>query len=283
MQTITYATAMADYTLKFVIVSFDAKLAEELAHTVESISFFDPAQAKALAGDNARPLPLGISGNTPKPTHMAQLSAGAITANTYTNDTLGLTFQYPAGWVLADKATQKEVSETEHRFAYGSDPAAAREHETVQECSKILLWATQFPEASKTDVVNPLVLVTAFDSDCLQGLELPKSPADTDAIQKIGKQFVQALSGAPFFGNRQNRISAFTFQNRIMLDLSTNFRVTPPNGKQPVDVFTSILITREGNYWIIWALMNGSRSGVDDLEKQIRIGFRSAPATQPGE
>jgi hypothetical protein len=47
---------MNGYTLQFIVLAFDAKLGDELRRSIESISFFDPAQAKALAGSNARPL-----------------------------------------------------------------------------------------------------------------------------------------------------------------------------------------------------------------------------------
>lgn len=59
MRKATYTTAMNGYTLAFVVLSFDAKLGQELQQSVELISFFDPAQAKALAGSNAWPVPAG--------------------------------------------------------------------------------------------------------------------------------------------------------------------------------------------------------------------------------
>lgn len=48
MRTLIYATTMSGYTLQFMVVSFDGKLAKELRHSIESITFFDPAQAKGL-------------------------------------------------------------------------------------------------------------------------------------------------------------------------------------------------------------------------------------------
>jgi hypothetical protein len=50
MQSVEYATPLGGYVLKFAIFSFDPKVTAEFEHTVESISFFDPAKGKSGAG-----------------------------------------------------------------------------------------------------------------------------------------------------------------------------------------------------------------------------------------
>lgn len=67
MHTLIYATTMSGYTLQFMVVSFDGKLAKELRHSVESITFVDPAQAKVLAGNNARLFPAKTEGTSNAP------------------------------------------------------------------------------------------------------------------------------------------------------------------------------------------------------------------------
>jgi len=276
MRTLIYATAVRGYTLQFMVVSFDGKLAKELRQSIESINFVDPAQAKVLAGSNARLFPAKAKG-VPSPkisaTHIAQLKLGVVSGNTYTNDTLGFSFQFPSAWVVADKATQDKVVEAGHQFAYGNDSAAAREHEIAKECGRILLSASQFPEGTKTDEVNPLVAIMAFDSDCLPGVRLPNSTSDGDAIRQLGVQIARSLSGTPFVGEGQNKIRAFVLQNRMMVDLSSGFKVNVPTRKQPLDVFISVIFTEDSNYWVMWLFMNGSQSGLDDLRKNIRIAF----------
>jgi hypothetical protein len=280
MHTLMYATTMSGYTLQFMVVSYDGKLAKELRHSVESITFVDPAQAKVLAGNNARLFPAKTEGTSHapvSPTHIAQLNPGIVSANTYTNNTLGFSFQFPAGWIVADKATQDKVVEAGHQFAYGNDPAAAREHEVATECGRILLSTTQYPEGTRTDGVNPLVGIMAFDSDCLPGMHLPSSINDQQVLRQLGMQMSRALSRTPFFGKGQNTLRAFMLQNRMMLDLSSEFKADIPNTKQPLDVFTSVIFTEDNNYWIAWLFMHGSQSGLDDLRKNIQIAF--APST----
>jgi len=54
MRTIDYETAINGYLLSFQIISFDPKLTEALQHCIESVKFFDPAQAREMAGPNSR-------------------------------------------------------------------------------------------------------------------------------------------------------------------------------------------------------------------------------------
>src|SRR5579872_1591188 len=122
MKTLIYATSLNGYTLQFMVVSFDGKLAKELRQSIESITFVDPTQAKVLAGSNARLFPAkakGVPTPTISATHIAQLNLGVVTGNMYKNDALGFSFQFPSAWFVADKATQDKVVEAGHQFAYG--------------------------------------------------------------------------------------------------------------------------------------------------------------------
>jgi hypothetical protein len=280
MRTATYASAMHGFTLKFTMVSFDAKLAKELQHSIESITFVDPAQAKLLAGNDARPFPVAPGGPgvpaTPLPTHIAQLRPGTVSGNRYTNDMLGFSLEFPAGWVVADKATQDKVVEAGHQFAYGRDPVAAREHQVTEQCSRILLSATQQPEGTENDEVNPLVALMALDSDCLPGVHLPKSINDTDAIRQLALQISRSLAGTPFIGKGQSTIKAFMLQNRMMLDLSSAFKVNVPRREQPLDVFTSVIFGEDKDYWVMWLFMSGTQSELDNLRNNVKISFASS-------
>lgn len=272
---------MDDYVLQLTLVSFDAKLADALQRDIQSISFVGPSQAKALAGSNARLFHVTTNGpsNSPvTPSHIGQLSPGVFSGNTYRNESLGFSFQFPAGWALADKNTQEKIVQAGHELAYDNDPAAAREHSVAEQCSKRLLWASKYPEGTKTDEINPLIAIVAFDSDCLPGVVLPTSLNDTEAIRHVGTEMSRALSGTPFLGKGQNSLKAFMLQNRLMFDLSSTFKVEVPNRKEPWDVFTSIIFTEENSYWVMWIFEDGSQSGLDGLRNDIKIAFAPAAA-----
>jgi hypothetical protein len=55
MQSVEYATPFGGYVLKFAIYSFDPKFTTELEHTIESITFFDPAKGKDKSATDNKP------------------------------------------------------------------------------------------------------------------------------------------------------------------------------------------------------------------------------------
>jgi hypothetical protein len=280
---VKFATAAHGYILTFLITSFDGRLAGHLERNVERIRFFDPVKAPEVAGATSKPYKPGSRPSiTPlTPSHIGQLNVGVTSGNTFTNDTLGFSFQFPAGWVLADKGTQESVIKAGHQLAWGNDPAATREHNVVEQRSKTLLWANKYPEGTKTDEINPLIMIVAFDSDCLPGVALPTSIEDSDAIRRVGAQISGALSGTPFIGSGRNSLRAFMRQNRLMLDLSSAVKVEVPNRKEPRDVFTSIIFTEDNDYWVVWTFMDGSQLGINELRKDVKITFTpSVPRTE---
>jgi hypothetical protein len=277
---LAFSTAAQGYILQFSVESFDKKMAAKLRESISHIEFFDPVKTQDIAGPDRKSYVSAVAG-VPCPAHIEQLGLGAVSGTTYTNDTLGLSFQFPAGWVVADKATQEKVREAGHQLAYGNDPAAAREHAVTAECSRTLLLATRYPEGTKTDEVNPMVAIMAYDSGCLPGMHMPTSTHDSDAIRQLGAEMTKSLSGTPFVGNGQNTIRGYTRQNRMLLDLSSGFKANVPGSAQPRDVFTSAVFTEVDGYWLTWLFMNGSQSGLDELKRSIKMSFRSADGASP--
>jgi hypothetical protein len=274
-----YATTINGYLLKFIVVSFDGKLFEDLQHCIEAAKFFDPAKAEAMAGSNSRaynpvaprnPNPLVA----PSSNRIGQLSAGVVSGNTYKNDALGFTYEFPAGWVVNDKAIQDKVVEAGHQFAWGDSPSAAREHTAFQQCGRVLLMSTKYPEGTKTEEYNPLVIVIAVDSACSPGAHFPSSIDDHDAIKEAAQQLVRSFAGTPFVSKGNNSVRAFVVQGHVMLDISGSFQVSPPGRNSPLDIYTSIDVTQLNGYWVGWGFVSGSQSGLQEL-KNTKIAFAS--------
>jgi hypothetical protein len=274
-----YATTINGYLLKFIVVSFDGKLFEDLQHCIETAKFFDPAKAQEMAGSNSRaynpvaprnPNPLVA----PSSNRIGQLSAGVVSGNTYKNDALGFTYEFPAGWVVNDKAIQDKVVEAGHQFAWGDSPSAAREHTAFQQCGRVLLMSTKYPEGTKTEEYNPLVIVIAVDSACSPGAHSPSSIDDHDAIKEAAQQLVRSFAGTPFVSKGNNSVRALVVQGHVMLDISGSFQVSPPGRNSPLDIYTSIDVTQLNGYWVGWGFVSGSQSGLQEL-KNTKIAFAS--------
>src|SRR5258706_13006296 len=94
----------------------------------------------------------------------------------------------------------------------GDSPSAAREHTAFQQCARVLLMATKYPEGTKTEGYNPLVVVIAVDSACSPGAHFPSSIDDRDAIKEAAQQLVHAFTGTPFVSKGKNSGRAFVVQ-----------------------------------------------------------------------
>ena len=144
MWSAAFTTALNGYVLQFMIESFDEKLTHQSEQCIEAITFFDPAKAEEVAGTASRPYnpePPNVADTAfvPSNSRIAQLNPGIISGNIYTNDALGIQYQFPAGWIVEDQATVDKKIAVGHQLAWGDDPAAAHEHEAVSQCARVLL------------------------------------------------------------------------------------------------------------------------------------------------
>jgi hypothetical protein len=164
--------------------------------------------------------------------------------------------------------------EAGHQFAWGDSPSAAREHTAFQQCARVLLMATKYPEGTKTDGYNPLVVVIAVDSACSPGAHFPSSIDDHDAIKEAARQLVRVFAGTPFVSKGNNSVRALVVQGHVMLDISGSFQVNPTGSTAPLDIYTSMDITQLNGYWVSWAFASGSQSGLQEM-KNTRVAFAS--------
>lgn len=279
MRSITYVTAINGYVLKFLIVSFDAKLTEDLQRCIEAAKFFDPAKAQEVAGANSRAYNPVAPRNlnplvAPSSSRIGQLSPGVVSGNTYKNDALGFAYEFPTGWVVSDKTIQEKVIEAGHQFAWGDSPSAAREHTAFQQCGRVLLMSTKYPEGTKTEEYNPLVIVIAVDSACSPSAHFPSSIDDHDAIKEAAQQLVRSFAETPFVSKGKNSVTAFVVQGHVMLELSGSFQVSPRGSNTPLDIYTSIDVTQLNGYLVGWGFVSGSQAGLQEL-KNTKIAFAS--------
>jgi hypothetical protein len=281
MRNVTYATGLSGYVLEFHIMSFDARLTDELQHSIESISFFDPAQVGDVAGPDSRPYrPAGNLAPVPSSSRVPNLEPGKVTGNIYSNDELAFSYEFPMGWTVADRATQEKVVEAGHQAAWGESSAAAREHQAAQQCTRTLLWVSKYQEGTKTEGVNPLIVVMAVDPACVPGAHFPASPDDRGGIGQLAEQVVRSFAGTPFIAKGQSSVRPFTVQGHLMLDISGVSTVSFAGHKSPLNIFTSFIFTAPKDYWVAWVLMSSSQAGLEELKKN-RVTFNSSPQSTP--
>ncbi len=269
MHSINYAAPLGEYAVEFVIASFDSKLTGQLERSIESISFFDPSRAEEMAGPDSHLY-------DPSGGHIAKLHDGIVWSNTYTNDALGFTYEFPTGWIVADEATRIKVVESGHQAAYGDDPSSAQEHAFIQKCARYPLMVIRYPEGTKREGVNPLIALMLIDPACFPAdFRFPSSLDNRERIAELSKAILSLLANAPFFGNGKNSVSAASDGDRVWIDLSSTANVEIP-GTAPIAVFTVMAITEVRDYWVAWMFMAGSQNELDQL-KRTPIFFSSPP------
>jgi hypothetical protein len=286
MRTVRYASALEGYVVEFNIVSFNSKLTDELEHSIEAVTFFDPAKAKEIAGADSQPysstssLSSSSGRAVPQPSaRIKDLSAGTVSGNNYTNASLGLSYQFPAGWYVADKATQEKVIEAGHEAVWGKRPEAAREHEAAQNCMKVLLWANKHPEGTRTDDDNPLIVVSAADPDCFPDIKVPTSSIDEETVGQVAQALVRSFQATPLMGQGSMKVGTLTAQGHLFLEVSGVSQMNVPGHPGLVEAHNSIVITTANNFWVIWVFSSGSEAGLQEL-KNTNITF-SSPAAAP--
>jgi len=282
MWTVKYAAALMGYILEVDIVSFDGKLTNELERSIESVTFFNPEKAKEMAGADSQPyntegLPRSTGAAVPQPSgRIKGLSEGTVSGNNYINAALGLSYQFPAGWHVADKATQDRVIEAGHEAAWGNSPSATREHETAQNCTRALLWTSKYPEGTRTEDVNPLIVLSVADPDCFPGIRFPTSSDDQETISQVGQALARSFQGAPLFGQGNMRLGTLTAQGHFFLEVSGVSKMNVPGHVAPVEAHNSMVFTSANNFWLIWIFSSGSEAGLQEL-KNTNITFSGSP------
>lgn len=271
-KTLDYLTLINGSVVEFYVTSFDGKLTGQLKHAIESLEFFDPPRAMEFAGENSRLY-------DPSGSHIAKLNEGSISSNTYTNNELEFTYQFPVGWALIDEATQEKVIEAGHKAVWGDNASAAQEHEVAQKCTRILLWVNRFVPGSKFEGLNPLIVLMAIDPACSPtGMQFPSSMDDHDGIKQVAGAIFSSLSNAPFFGKGQKVVSATKAGNHLWVQLSGTVSLDIPASNVPQAAYTSIEVTAVRDYWLAWLFMGGSQAELDQMKSTVvNFGSPSSP------
>ena len=277
MQTLVFSTATGTYTLQLEIVSFNPEIAMEIERNIERLIFFDPSQAKSMAGADSKPYTPGAS-RFPA-TRIAQLSAGSISGNLYRNEELGFRYEFPQGWVLMSKAQEESAAETGHQFLWGNSPIAQEEHEIASQCTRNLLFVTRHLEDSKAGRFNSRVLLMVVDAKCAPESSFPKTVDDREAIQRIAKQIVQYFRIGTKPSTEPARVRAFNNAGRIMIEVSQSFTESEPGQSEPATILSSTLLMQAGDFWVMWMFAAGDKKELEEL-RNTKIFF-DAPLASP--
>ncbi|HET9305693.1 MAG TPA: hypothetical protein VFO46_06655 [Candidatus Sulfotelmatobacter sp.] len=262
MQRVVFSTSLDNYVLQFEFVSFSSDTTREIERHIGQLAFFDPSQAKFIAGADSKPYMPGAA-NFPV-SCIAQLSFGSISGNLYRNEDLRFEYQFPEGWVLMSKAVNGRSGE-DGQFMWGNSPVAQEEHEGIGQCTRTLLFVRRYPEAPSTGEFNPMVLLLAADPKCFSGSGFPKAIDDRPAIQELARQIVHFFRTTTTTPQGPTTARAIRNAGRIMMEVSQSFILNAPGQTAPVTLLTSILIMQAGDNWVMWVFASGGKADMEEL------------------
>ena len=212
----------------------------------------------------------------PAESHIAQVSKGEVSGNTYLNSALGFRYQFPAGWNVSDQAAR-----TEHQFGWKDDPSG---RSATSQCSKKLLFATKHSEEMRINGFDPMVVVIAVDPGCFPTIAFPNSADNREAARKVVEQVLDHLLTPPLVGKTPSSVHPFEYDGRVVLEFSQSFSLAihELGGRGVENVLSSVAVTQTAQYWVMWIFAAASEADLGTL-KSTKIFFDAQPpqGTEP--
>jgi hypothetical protein len=208
---------------------------------------------------------LGAFGLGVPASKISQLPDGTLSGNVYSNDALGLSFEFPGEW-KADPDPKKPAPLDDRK-----------PDEIANQCSKVLLslYAPRQVEGKFSSVAT----LFAIDPGCFSGTEFPRS-LDKAKIQKLADKIIKTYSHSPFISPYGAFVVGYLSQGRVVIRLTQGFVINalyghPAPKKEPLNVNDSIILEESNGYWIAWAYLADDPSA-EEL-KNVKFEFKDAP------
>jgi hypothetical protein len=203
----------------------------------------------------------------PQTASISQLDAGSVSGGEYRNSQLGFRYQFPRGWIVDDKAAQKQALEIQVQFVWTDDSPTKVERKPAHQCSRDLLLVSQYPDEMRTAGFNSSAFLIAADPQCSPGVKFPENAKDNDAIKKVASRLGTYLKMPNITSQSPAHIRAFEYSGRVIMEVSQSFNVyTHEPGSQTVqNVRSSVLIMPANGYWVMCMFASDDDLHLDKL------------------
>jgi len=204
---------------------------------------------------------VSLGAPTPK---ISQLPDGTLSSNIYSNDALGVSFEFPDGWTAT--LDPKHAVSLDYR----------KPEEPANQCSKILL-SLEAPHQVEGRFYSVASLF-AIDPGCFPGTEFPHS-LDKAKIQKLADKIIKTYSHSPYISPYGAFVVGDMSQGRVFIRLTQGVIINalfghPAARKEPLNVNNSIVVTESNSYWVAWAYLADDPS-TEELKKA-KLEFKDA-------
>lgn len=213
---------------------------------------------------------------------IALIGDGTVSGNVYHNPDLGFQYEFPKGWAVNDKKTQRVAIAAKGQFVWTEDVSPIRKSNAGRQCAKNLLFVTRYPVEMHTNDFNPLVTLLVADPQCIPGASYPSTAKDQDAIQRVASHLGVYVETQNIREKERPRIHAFDNSGRVILEITARYApdiVNTPN-VTTLEIVTSTLVIPVGKYWMVCMFVGGDDAQLAWL-RTTKMLFDSSPAGVP--
>jgi hypothetical protein len=194
------------------------------------------------------------------------LPNGTLSANIYSNDAVGVTYEFPANWTAKIDLSPRTV--------YLGNP-----NDLANRCTKVLVLLEASGKVQGR--FNSIATLMAIDPACLSAKDFPQSVIETKQINKTVDKMIKAFKNSPFLPPDKVTIKADVMQGRVVVWLEGGAIINaiegrPAPSKEPLKVNTSIKYTEWSGYWVAWAFMADDPS-TEEL-KNVKVTLLDVPS-----
>lgn len=282
LRRLRYTTVARGFVVQFSVSSYNSKIAEELKQSIEAIKFVDHARLKEVAGVDSKPfLPIAAQMrlNSQPSLDLAHLDPGRVSETTYTNPVLGFSYHLPEGWHVANDSAPTELASSDLRVRYSEPSETQSSQQPAQECTRLLLSATNHSAEGQAPDVPSRITMLAADPMCfVPDVKFPTTVHDHEALQYFGGALLHAFGGTALMGKDANTIGALDLDGHILLEIPSMTAVPVPGSTLLRKVHHSFVLTTMKDYWVIWSFDSDSQS---DLHKLMRSSISFDGTAEP--
>lgn len=200
---------------------------------------------------------------------ISQLPDGTLSGNMYSNDALGIRYEFPSEWTaIADPKGPTKLD------GWKPDGPANR-------CSKELLRidAPRHVEGR----FSSFATLIAIDPGCISAPDFPRSNEERDQVGRVVDKIIKVFKNTPYISPYSIQAIAFMShgrQGKVIFHLTGGVIINaieeidghPSPKKEPLTVNTSFALAESKGYWVAWAYLADDPS-TEELKKSAKIAF----------
>lgn len=281
-QHVVLAAEMDGYVLSANLQARDPKMVRELMAAFSRMEFFPPKEAKERAGAQAKL----YQGPAISAQHLREvreatpgqhIDPGKVKGRVYTNDQIGMTYEFPAGWhVEPDGAVEPSVERYREKVL-GEPLLGPREKAVVKACRRTLLSVWRSKPQSDGEVPYDdfgEVTLSTMPLACFPNIHFPDDSKDASAV----RQFIIGLSFTLPLQRDMN--TARTYEAGGKTFVLTHGTIAYKEAGEALSrrISVALAMTAQRGYLLIWLF---AAPHEDELRELLaaKVGFDAAPGS----